>query len=216
MAIQNDKERLVRRRLDCIWAACRFHSQYNKRIGATRIQMRWYNDQTSTSKDQMKTLSLGLSDFELNLLLASSMLHCLAMAIEAVCTPLQYTPSSFRESLLSYSNAFNSVTIGGVEKCHCGVGVQIGVFGYLTLLVIRPSLFFHVFHVLLGRTTVLVATPSLHAAPSPSPVPALTGPAELVIPDFAIPRPGNDKVLALLEATPFSPTTMPGASSGPL
>jgi hypothetical protein len=171
----------------------------------------------------MKTLSSGLSDFELNLLLASSTLHCLAMAIEAVCMPLQYTPSSFRESLLSYSNAFNSVTIGGVEKCHCGVGVQIGIFGYLTLLVIQPSLFFHVFHVLLGRMTVLVvtpyaptSTPSLHAAPSPSPAPALTGPAELVIPDFAIPRPGNDKVLALLEATPFSPTMMPGAPSGPL
>jgi hypothetical protein len=68
--------------------------------------------------------------------------------------------------------------------------------------------------------TVLVATPyaptstpSLHAAPSPSPAPALTGPAELVIPDFAIPRPGNDNVLALLEATLFSPTTMPGAST---
>jgi hypothetical protein len=67
------------------------------------------------------------------------------MAIEVVCTPLQYTPSSFRESLLSYSNTFDLVTIGGVEMCHCGVGVQIGIFGYLMLLVIRPSLFFMFF-----------------------------------------------------------------------
>jgi hypothetical protein len=59
-----------------------------------------------------------------------------------------YTASSFRESLLSCYNAFILVTVGGVKKCHCGVGVQIGVFGHLTLLVIQrdPSRFFH------GRT----------------------------------------------------------------
>jgi hypothetical protein len=82
-----------------------------------------------------------------------------------VCTLLQYTLSSFRESLLSYSNAFDSVTIGGVKKCHCGVSVQIGVFGYLTLLVIRPSLFFFMFFMF-----CLVIRPFWRRLPMPLPL----------------------------------------------
>ena len=38
-------------------------------------------------------------------------------------------------------NTFDIDTIGSVEKCHCVVGFQIGVFGHLTLLVMQRDRF---------------------------------------------------------------------------
>ena len=75
-----------------------------------------------------KRLSSGLSDFENQtyLLHVSSTLHCFAMAIEVVCTSLY---SIFFQKVASFLlQRFRFRDIGGVEKCHCGVGVQIGVY----------------------------------------------------------------------------------------